>query len=89
MREETSQHLINRDTTMCSLVNSGYWYLMMGPGPSSSATNMNVDGTFSCNMLCMLVKLYNSIVFSLLKILIMQNLHGIYMSLSHTMFILL
>lgn len=46
--EETSQHLIRVATTLCNFVSSGYWYLMAGPGPSSSATNINVAGTFNC-----------------------------------------
>lgn len=45
----TSQHRISCETTWWSLVNSGYWYLMGGPGPSSKATSINVAGTFSCN----------------------------------------
>jgi len=46
--ELTSQHRISCETTWWSLVNSGYWYLMGGPGPSSKATSINVAGTFSC-----------------------------------------
>lgn len=46
--ELTSQHRISCETTWWSLVNSGYWYLMGGPGPSSKATSIKVAGTFSC-----------------------------------------
>lgn len=32
---------------MYSFPNSAYWYLIGGPGPSSSATSINVAGTFN------------------------------------------
>lgn len=47
---------------MWSLVSSGYWYLMLGPGPSSKATNMNVAGTFSWNITTSLFPLIHTSV---------------------------
>ena len=46
-RWEMSQQRTRCDTTAYSLLSSAYWYLMGGPGPSSSATSMKSCGTFS------------------------------------------
>jgi hypothetical protein len=45
--DDTSQHLTSCDTTEYSLLNSAYWYLIGGPGPSSRATIINNAGTFN------------------------------------------
>ena len=42
-----SQQRTREETTWNSLPSSAYWYLMGGPGPSSSDTEMKREGTFS------------------------------------------
>lgn len=49
IRDVTSQQRTSCDTTVYSFPSSAYWYLMGGPGPSSSATSMKVAGTPSFN----------------------------------------
>ena len=49
---EMLQHLTSMPTTAYSLVRSVYGDLMGGPGPSSSATAMNSEGTLSRSSCC-------------------------------------